>query len=228
MWVRISSFVNGQSDKMSDEMGFHIINIQIFDPYLRGAIEIFGSDGKWNTVSIRSGTLDWKGFAIFQHAYIPLADCYFHLVTGKKGQVAGKSKHWKWFPSFGLLSPWIKAQRRLWKPSWFDVPSNTYALHRMRHAATLMYMQLYGIIIEYLLLSFHRYNDGSVKLRNPNIELMDQDILYHLALGSGSHDLQEMFGDVKVSFYSINQLRMMNQLRITFSSIISRTLLDAH
>lgn len=43
-----------------------------------------------------------------------------------------------------------------------------------------------------------RYPDGSVKLRNPNIELMDQDILYHLALGSGSHDLQEMFGDVKV------------------------------
>lgn len=27
---------------------------------------------------------------------------------------------------------------------------------------------------------------------------MDQDILYHLALGSGSHDLHEMFGDVKV------------------------------
>ncbi|CAG9818428.1 unnamed protein product [Phaedon cochleariae] len=42
-----------------------------------------------------------------------------------------------------------------------------------------------------------RYPDGSVKLRNPNIELMDQDILYHLALGSGSHDLVEMFGDVK-------------------------------
>lgn len=28
---------------------------------------------------------------------------------------------------------------------------------------------------------------------------MDQDILYHLALGSESHDLHEMFGDVKVS-----------------------------
>ncbi|XP_055380928.1 uridine phosphorylase 1-like isoform X2 [Condylostylus longicornis] len=41
------------------------------------------------------------------------------------------------------------------------------------------------------------YSDGTVKLRNPNIELMDQDILYHIALGSGSHDLQEMFGDVK-------------------------------
>lgn len=27
---------------------------------------------------------------------------------------------------------------------------------------------------------------------------MDQDILYHIALGSGSHDLIEMFGDVKV------------------------------
>ena len=45
-----------------------------------------------------------------------------------------------------------------------------------------------------------RYSDGTVKLRNPNIELMDQDILYHLALGSESHDLYEMFGDVKVSF----------------------------
>ncbi|XP_074039227.1 uridine phosphorylase 1 isoform X1 [Leptinotarsa decemlineata] len=42
-----------------------------------------------------------------------------------------------------------------------------------------------------------RYPDGSVRLRNPHIELMDQDILYHLALGSESHDLVEMFGDVK-------------------------------
>lgn len=41
------------------------------------------------------------------------------------------------------------------------------------------------------------FMNGSVRLRNPNIELMDQDILYHLALGSGSHDLVEMFGDVK-------------------------------
>ncbi|CAG9772953.1 unnamed protein product [Ceutorhynchus assimilis] len=42
-----------------------------------------------------------------------------------------------------------------------------------------------------------RYPDGTVKLRNPHIELMDQDILYHIALGSESHDLVEMFGDVK-------------------------------
>ncbi|XP_044005366.1 uridine phosphorylase 1-like isoform X2 [Aphidius gifuensis] len=41
------------------------------------------------------------------------------------------------------------------------------------------------------------YRDGAVKLRNPNLYLLDQDILYHLALGSGSHDLVEMFGDVK-------------------------------
>ncbi|XP_022919846.1 uridine phosphorylase 1-like [Onthophagus taurus] len=41
------------------------------------------------------------------------------------------------------------------------------------------------------------YTDGTVRIRNPNIELMDQDILYHLALGSESHDLVEMFGDVK-------------------------------
>lgn len=49
----------------------------------------------------------------------------------------------------------------------------------------------------------YRYSDGTVKLRNPHIELMDQDILYHLALGSGSHDLVEMFGDVKVCLCAI-------------------------
>lgn len=57
---------------------------------------------------------------------------------------------------------------------------------------------IYFFIMLPSIFTFHRYNDGSVKLRNPNIELMDQDILYHLALGSGSHDLHEMFGDVKV------------------------------
>lgn len=35
-------------------------------------------------------------------------------------------------------------------------------------------------------------------VRNSHLDLMDQDILYHLALGSGSHDLKAMFGDVKV------------------------------
>ncbi|KAB7496704.1 Uridine phosphorylase 1 [Armadillidium nasatum] len=43
-----------------------------------------------------------------------------------------------------------------------------------------------------------RFPDGAVRLRNPHIAEMPQDILYHLALGSGSHDLQEMFGDVKI------------------------------
>ncbi|XP_044004287.1 uridine phosphorylase 1-like [Aphidius gifuensis] len=42
-----------------------------------------------------------------------------------------------------------------------------------------------------------RFSDGSVRLRNRKIEAMDQDILYHLSLGSGSHDLVKMFGDVK-------------------------------
>lgn len=50
------------------------------------------------------------------------------------------------------------------------------------------------------------YDEGGVKLKNPNIELMDQDILYHLALGNESHDLVEMFGDVKVSDYQINDV----------------------
>jgi hypothetical protein len=33
---------------------------------------------------------------------------------------------------------------------------------------------------------------------------MDQDILYHLALGSESHDLVSMFGDVKVTWQQGN------------------------
>lgn len=72
-------------------------------------------------------------------------------------------------------------------------------------------------------LSFFRYNDGTVKLRNPNIELMDQDILYHLALGSGSHDLEEMFGDVKVSVLKSNSV---NNLNVCF--LLSSFAWEAH
>jgi len=36
-----------------------------------------------------------------------------------------------------------------------------------------------------------------VHLMNPHIQDMEEDVLYHLSLGSGSHDLQQMFGDVK-------------------------------
>ncbi|KAF0294309.1 Uridine phosphorylase 1 [Amphibalanus amphitrite] len=39
--------------------------------------------------------------------------------------------------------------------------------------------------------------DAVVRLRNPHVANMKSDILYHLALGSGSHDLEAMFGDVK-------------------------------
>ena len=42
-------------------------------------------------------------------------------------------------------------------------------------------------------------NEAGVRLMNPHIQDMEEDVLYHLALGSGTHDLQEMFGDVRVS-----------------------------
>ena len=38
-----------------------------------------------------------------------------------------------------------------------------------------------------------------LKLPNPHIEKMDEDVLYHLALGTKSHDLKAMFGDIKVT-----------------------------
>ena len=37
-------------------------------------------------------------------------------------------------------------------------------------------------------------------LRNPNIKHMDQDVLYHLALDNKTHDLKDMFKDVKVQW----------------------------
>ncbi|XP_044257979.1 uridine phosphorylase 1-like [Tribolium madens] len=42
-----------------------------------------------------------------------------------------------------------------------------------------------------------RNPDGTLRLRNRNIEHLQEDILYHLALGTESHDLVKMFGDVK-------------------------------
>lgn len=54
-----------------------------------------------------------------------------------------------------------------------------------------------------------RYEDVStVLVRNSHLDLMDQDILYHLALGSGSHDLRAMFGDVKVKYNFFNRVNM--------------------
>lgn len=43
---------------------------------------------------------------------------------------------------------------------------------------------------------------------------MDQDILYHLALGSGSHDLEEMFGDVKVSWEGVMKGKETNSIEL--------------
>ncbi|XP_058791318.1 uridine phosphorylase 1-like isoform X1 [Phymastichus coffea] len=42
-----------------------------------------------------------------------------------------------------------------------------------------------------------RTDGGLVHLQNRNLQSLDQDILYHLSLGTRSHDLVEMFGDVK-------------------------------
>ena len=39
--------------------------------------------------------------------------------------------------------------------------------------------------------------DGRVHLTNPHLEQLESDTLYHLALGTHTHDLEAMFGDVK-------------------------------
>merc|ERR1719397_2319395 len=49
---------------------------------------------------------------------------------------------------------------------------------------------------------------GGVELMNPHIKSMEEDVLYHLALGSGSHDLKQMFGDVRFVCMGGNPKRM--------------------
>lgn len=42
-----------------------------------------------------------------------------------------------------------------------------------------------------------RASDHRVQLSNPNLARMKEDVLYHLDLSTGTHDLPAMFGDVK-------------------------------
>ncbi|XP_013793303.2 uridine phosphorylase 2-like, partial [Limulus polyphemus] len=43
----------------------------------------------------------------------------------------------------------------------------------------------------------YQAEDGSVLLKNPHIHTLEEDILYHLSLSTRTHNLLEMFGDLK-------------------------------
>lgn len=38
----------------------------------------------------------------------------------------------------------------------------------------------------------------SVQVKNPYLDDMEEDILYHFSLSTKTHNLPEMFGDIKV------------------------------
>uniref|UniRef100_A0A8C5RMJ3 Uncharacterized protein n=1 Tax=Laticauda laticaudata TaxID=8630 RepID=A0A8C5RMJ3_LATLA len=44
-----------------------------------------------------------------------------------------------------------------------------------------------------------RRGNGFVYVKNPHLDLMEEDILYHLDLGTKTHNLPAMFGDIKVT-----------------------------
>jgi len=44
----------------------------------------------------------------------------------------------------------------------------------------------------------------SIYVNNPHLDSMTDDILYHFNLGTSTHDLAAMFGDVKVNFISFS------------------------
>ena len=64
----------------------------------------------------------------------------------------------------------------------------------LRYTKHMSIQNIIGLVEIYL---FCRSEKEGVRLMNPHIQDMEEDVLYHLALGSGSHDLQQMFGDVK-------------------------------
>uniref|UniRef100_A0A8C3N3Q3 Uridine phosphorylase 2 n=1 Tax=Geospiza parvula TaxID=87175 RepID=A0A8C3N3Q3_GEOPR len=39
---------------------------------------------------------------------------------------------------------------------------------------------------------------GLVLVKNPHLDLMEEDVLYHLDLGTKTHNLPAMFGDIKL------------------------------
>lgn len=55
------------------------------------------------------------------------------------------------------------------------------------------------IPLHFLCIIFFR--KGFVHVKNPYLDSMDEDVLYHLDLGTKTHNLPEMFGDVKVKVF---------------------------
>ncbi|KAL3837478.1 hypothetical protein ACJMK2_022832 [Sinanodonta woodiana] len=53
-----------------------------------------------------------------------------------------------------------------------------------------------------------KLKDGPIELKNPHIQTMEEDVLYHLALSNKSHDLTEMFHDVKFVCFGGSPKRM--------------------
>lgn len=53
-----------------------------------------------------------------------------------------------------------------------------------------------------------RHYTGEVRLGNPHVKYLEEDVLYHLSLDNISHDLQQMFGDIKFVCMGGPQKRM--------------------
>ncbi|XP_059173593.1 uridine phosphorylase 1-like [Physella acuta] len=69
------------------------------------------------------------------------------------------------------------------------------------------------------LLTDYTPQDGQIKLRNPHIAEMEEDVLYHLALSNKKHDLKEMFHDVKFVCFGGSPTRMQNFAELLVSEL---------
>ncbi|XP_050407001.1 uridine phosphorylase 2 [Patella vulgata] len=53
-----------------------------------------------------------------------------------------------------------------------------------------------------------KQQQGPMQILNPNIDIEDEDVLYHIALSNRSHDLKDMFQDVKFVCFGGSPSRM--------------------
>ncbi|XP_041372109.1 uridine phosphorylase 2-like [Gigantopelta aegis] len=54
----------------------------------------------------------------------------------------------------------------------------------------------------------YKPQDGPIEIKNRHIAEMDEDVLYHIALGTRSHDLKDMFRDIKFVCFGGSPSRM--------------------
>lgn len=58
-------------------------------------------------------------------------------------------------------------------------------------------------------------------MKNPYLDTMEEDILYHFSLSTKTHDLPQMFGDIKVRTIAEMKRQEVSELRLMLPPLFS-------